>query len=147
MKRKQNLLTSDLTHLKEGVFLQLKEVLHQFLDDKVLIFCNTATVAKAVHQTLLDADQYPIYMDGSTSPKFKQQWLNDFINRESLKYLIGTATLATGTDGIDKVCDHLIILDDTDDAALRRQVIGRIMPRGEDSDASRKTVHRFVLPD
>lgn len=147
MKRKQNLLTSDLTHLKERVFLQLKEVLHQFPDDKVLIFCNTATVAKAVHQTFLDADQYPIYMDGSTSPKFKQQWLNDFINRESLKYLIGTATLATGTDGIDKVCDHLIILDDTDDAALRRQVIGRIMPRGEDSDTSRKTVHRFVLPD
>ena len=86
-------------------------------------------------------------IDGSTSPKFKQQWLSEFINQKSFKFLIGTATLATGTDGIDKVCDHLIILDDTDDAALRRQVIGRIMPRGEDSDASRKTVHRFVLPD
>lgn len=148
MKRKQNLLTSDLTRLKAGVFRQLKDILKQFpAEDKVLIFCNTATVARATQQTLLDAGRYPIYMDGSMTPKFKQQWLNKFIKHESYKFLIGTATLATGTDGIDKVCDHLIILDDTDDAALRRQVIGRIMPRGEDSDASHKTVHRFVLPD
>lgn len=147
MKRKQNLLTSDLTALKMEVFLQLQEIVQQFSEGKVLIFCNTATVARAAQKTILDAGQYPIYMDGSTSPKFKQQWLKEFINQESFKYLIGTATLATGTDGIDKVCDHLIILDDTDDAALRRQVIGRIMPRGKDSDVSRKTVHRFVLPD
>ena len=58
--------------------------------------------------------------------------------------LIGTASLATGTDGLDKMCDTLIILDDTDDDSLRRQLIGRIMPRGADTDTSKKKVYRFV---
>ena len=62
-----------------------------------------------------------------------------------LDVLVGTATLATGTDGMDKVCDQLIILDDTDDDALRRQLVGRIMPRGGDGDASSKSVYRFLL--
>ena len=44
--------------------------------------------------------------------------------------LVGTQTLATGTDGLDKMCDLLVILDDTEDNAMRRQLIGRIMPRG-----------------
>lgn len=61
-----------------------------------------------------------------------------------LDVLIGTAALATGTDGLDKVCDTLIILNDTDDDALRRQLIGRILPRGTDTDASMKKVYRFV---
>ena len=62
-----------------------------------------------------------------------------------LDVLVGTASLATGTDGLDKVCNQLIILDDTDDDSLRRQLIGRIMPRGEGGDASVKQVHRLVL--
>jgi hypothetical protein len=62
-----------------------------------------------------------------------------------LDVLVGTATLATGTDGLDKVCDTLIILDDTDDDSLRRQLVGRIMPRGTSTDASMKKVFRIVL--
>jgi hypothetical protein len=59
--------------------------------------------------------------------------------------LVGTASLATGTDGLDKMCDSLIILDDTEDDSLRRQLVGRIMPRGEAADASKKQVHRLLL--
>jgi hypothetical protein len=42
------------------------------------------------------------------------------------------------------MCNTLIILDDTDDDSLRRQLIGRIMPRGADTDASMKRVFRFL---
>ena len=59
---------------------------------------------------------------------------------------MGTTALATGTDGIDKVCDTLVIVDDVDDAALRRQLIGRILPRGLDTDLTNKRVLRFVYP-
>ena len=48
-----------------------------------------------------------------------------------LNALVGTQTLATGTDGLDKMCDMLVIIDDTEDNAMRRQLIGRIMPRGQ----------------
>ena len=48
------------------------------------------------------------------------------------------------TDGLDKMCDWLIILDDTEDDAMRRQLIGRIMPRGLDTDASGKHVYRVL---
>lgn len=79
---------------------------------------------------------------GKTSLAEKNSAVEAF-NRGDLKVLIGTSTLATGTDGMDKVCDHLIILDDTEDDAQRRQLIGRIMPRGASSDTSSKRVTRF----
>jgi superfamily II DNA or RNA helicase len=81
---------------------------------------------------------------GQTPAKKKSARLEAFKDGV-LDVLVGTATLATGTDGLDKVCDWLVIFDDTDDDALRRQLIGRIMPRGMDVDASRKNVHRLVL--
>lgn len=58
--------------------------------------------------------------------------------------LIGTATLATGTDGLDRVCDTLLILDDTEDDSLRRQLIGRIMPRGDFVSTTAKQVIRLM---
>jgi len=81
---------------------------------------------------------------GSTPAKQKAAYISAFKDGV-LDVLVGTASLATGTDGMDKMCDHLVILDDTDDDALRRQLIGRIMPRGADTDASNKIVHRLVL--
>jgi hypothetical protein len=45
------------------------------------------------------------------------------------------------------MCDTLIILDDTDDDSLRRQLVGRIMPRGEDTDATGKSVYRINVDD
>jgi hypothetical protein len=57
--------------------------------------------------------------------------------------LIGTATLATGTDGLDKVCNTLFIVNDTDDDALRRQLIGRILPRGDSASTTAKQIFRL----
>ena len=62
-----------------------------------------------------------------------------------MEVLVGTASIATGTDGIDKVSDLLILVDDTDDESLRRQIIGRILPRGADTDASKKVIYRLTF--
>jgi superfamily II DNA or RNA helicase len=105
----------------------------------VLVFATHATVAEAAARSLPDA----LLITGKTSEKLKAEILQHFRDGKA-DVLIGTATLATGTDGLDKVCDTLVILDDTDDAALRRQLIGRIMPRGADGDATTKHVYRIV---
>jgi hypothetical protein len=39
----------------------------------------------------------------------------------------------------------LILVDDTDDESLRRQIIGRILPRGADTDASKKVIYRLIF--
>ena len=109
-----------------------------------LIFTNHSTVADAVGRTLCEQKVKHAVVTGSTSPKKKESYLSAFRDGV-LDVLVGTASLATGTDGLDKVCDSLIILDDTEDDSLRRQLIGRIMPRGEDTDASKKQVHRILL--
>jgi superfamily II DNA or RNA helicase len=80
---------------------------------------------------------------GQTPKKTKELIIQEFRDGE-YDVLVGTASLATGTDGLDKMCDWLVILDDTDDDALRRQLIGRIMPRGSDTDASKKQVYRLT---
>ena len=66
-----------------------------------------------------------------------------------IRVLIGTASLATGTDGIDKICNEMIIVDDTDDDALRRQLVGRILPRGDvkPGDYLEKIAYRFTYED
>jgi superfamily II DNA or RNA helicase len=87
------------------------------------------------------------YVDGKVSARTKEERIEEF-RRGKLDVLIGTATLATGTDGIDKVCDTMIILDDTDDDSLRRQLVGRILPRGEsDPDYSKKVALQFIYSD
>lgn len=105
----------------------------------VLIYCNHSTVAEALAASLGGAD----LVTGDTSKK-KKDYICQRFREGKVKILVGTASLATGTDGFDKVCDRLIIVDDTEDDALRRQLVGRIMPRGEDSDATGKQVYRLV---
>lgn len=94
---------------------------------------------------------------GDTSAKEKQRKVDEFkadnnawrtypASYAEKNTLVGTATLATGTDGIDKVCDMMVILDDTDDNALRRQLVGRILPRGLDTSTEKdKVAYRFVF--
>ena len=81
---------------------------------------------------------------GKMTTHAKQHVVNQF-KTGAFDILVGTASLATGTDGIDKMCDHLLIVDDTQDDAQRRQLIGRILPRGEDVDVSNKVVTRLVF--
>jgi superfamily II DNA or RNA helicase len=110
----------------------------------VLIFAAHSTVAEALSKNMHTDKYLHRLVTGKTSGGLKADAIREF-NSKQVPFLIGTASLATGTDGMDKVCDTLIILDDTDDDALRRQLIGRIMPRGEGGDASIKKVYRFVL--
>lgn len=111
---------------------------------KVLVYATHATVAMALARTLGHLGPRVAVVTGSQTKAEKERLLRLF-KTGGCDILIGTATLATGTDGLDKVCDTLLILDDTDDDALRRQLIGRIMPRGEDTDASSKKVFRLLL--
>lgn len=95
----------------------------------VLLFCAHSTIADAVYEWLQTFDVDSEIITGKTSLKEKESIVRAF-NQRKVPVLVGTASLATGTDGMDKVCDMVIIVDDTDDAALRRQLVGRIMPRG-----------------
>lgn len=112
-------------------------------DTPVLVFCEHATVAQALAATLDREHVRHGLVTGALTTKRKQEVITKF-KMHYFPVLVGTASLATGTDGLDKMCDWLIILDDTEDPAKRRQLIGRIMPRGLDTDASGKHVYRVL---
>jgi superfamily II DNA or RNA helicase len=135
--------------IMEDGFLDVKvhKILDELIDEAdtpVLVFAMHQTVAAAASLSMFEAGLENGLVDGTLSTKTKAKIIEAF-KAGKLPVLIGTASLATGTDGLDKVCNTLIILDDTDDDAGRRQLIGRIMPRGADVDASMKRVHRIVL--
>lgn len=109
----------------------------------VLLFANSAKIATAAYESLKQSAMGVGLITGSTSKKNKLRILDEF-RTGGMSVLVGTASLATGTDGLDQVCDHLIILDDTNDNSLRRQLIGRILPRGLDTDASNKVIDRII---
>lgn len=108
-----------------------------------LVFAAHSTVADALGQSLFENRVKHAVVHGGTPAKKKAAYVEAFKDGV-LDVLVGTATLATGTDGMDKMCNTLIILDDTDDDALRRQLVGRIMPRGEGGDVTVKQVYRLV---
>lgn len=118
----------------DGNFLvdEVGTVLTQVVQDSptpVLVFAVHTAVAHAAARSM-DACGYTAQVvDGKMSKVTKNQVIEDF-KAGHLRVLVGTQTLATGTDGLDKVCDTLVILDDTEDGSMRRQLIGRIMPRG-----------------
>ena len=95
----------------------------------VLVFAVHKAVAQAAVRTLVKAQYKTRMVHGEMSPAVKLAAIQDFRDGY-LSALVGTQTLATGTDGLDKMCDVLVILDDTEDNAMRRQLVGRIMPRG-----------------
>ena len=114
-------------------------------DEKVLIYCNHSSVAEVLYDTLVHGGRVNL-VTGDTSPKEKDRLIEEFRSGDCMT-LIGTATLATGTDGLDKICDTMVILDDTDDASLRRQLVGRILARGVGGSNDDKVAWRFVYSD
>lgn len=137
-------LINDVGLLKLDVWDWLRDLIAD-ADTPVLIFAMHSTVAVAIERRLFaDTVWTAVLVTGDDSTKRKNQKIKEFVNGNA-KVCIGTASLATGTDGLDKMCNTLVIVDDTDDDAQRRQLIGRIMPRGKDSDATKKHVHRLVL--
>jgi hypothetical protein len=139
--RYQGLVAEDRC-LRDGVYAQVLRVVLR-ADKPVLIYANHATVAQALARTFDRTSMAYAIVTGDTSKTEKDQILLEFrLGQHPI--LIGTATLATGTDGLDRVCDTLLILDDTDDEALRRQLIGRIMPRGDSGSVADKQVFRLT---
>lgn len=129
--------------IRDHVYDELTQLVGQ-ANTPVLMFCNHSTVGQALSRALVAYGVEHAYVDGTTSKAWKLATLEQF-RQGSVDILIGTSTLATGADGLDKVCDLLVIVDDTEDDSLRRQLIGRIMPRGSDTDASKKVVARLTL--
>jgi hypothetical protein len=104
---------------------------------KWLVFAFHKTVAQALKRTV-PGNTWLI--DGDTNKKLVDPIKEQFIAAPG-GWLIGTTAIATGMDGVDKVCTSLLILDDIDgDPSLRRQLIGRILPRGSADDRPRLVV-------
>lgn len=113
--------------------------------DPVLIYCDKTSIAEPAAE-ILRANRFRSVelLTGKTSAKNKARIINDF-RQGRVDTLVATATLATGTDGLDKVCDRLLILQDTQDDSLRRQLVGRILARGDGNDDN-KVFRRLLLP-
>ena len=109
----------------------------------VLVYANHSTVARALSDTLMRSGVRHTLVTGATPKADKDRAIRSLIDGQA-RILVGTASLATGTDGLDRVCDTLLILDDTDDDALRRQLVGRILPRGGYTPDVEKKIFRMV---
>ena len=113
-------------------------------DVPVMMYCDSAAIARALHEKLQTNGVTSILVTGAHTREEKLQKLKSFIAGDA-EVLVGTASIATGPDGLDKVCNMLIIVDDTQDDSLRRQLIGRILPRGTDTDMSKKVIYRLTF--
>ena len=142
-ERRFNLIGTD-DRFRQSVYDELSRLVGDLPPTKVLMFCNSSRIAQALHQCLCANNVPAGIITGKDSKKVKEKELHRFIHGD-MEVLVGTASIATGTDGIDKVSDLLILVDDTDDESLRRQIIGRILPRGVDTDASRKVIYRLTF--
>lgn len=142
-RRKLHLIGDDGL-LRPEVYDELIELAGQ-TTGPVLVFCARSTIARAAYVTALEHNVRAGLVTYTPKQDEAIATLEAF-RRGELDVLFGTATMSTGVDGLDKVCDMLILLDDTDDDSLRRQVIGRILPRGTSSDISKKIVARLRLP-
>jgi superfamily II DNA or RNA helicase len=124
-----HMLVRDDGHLATPV----AELLVQAVDESptpVLVFAVHTAVAHAAVETLRTAGKRADVVHGKMS-KMTKNLIIDVFKDGQTDVLVGTQTLATGTDGLDKMCDLLVIIDDTEDDSMRRQLIGRIMPRGQ----------------
>lgn len=139
-------LVDDEGRIRDAVYDILTELAGQ-ATTPVLMFCNSSSIARTLFRTLEDHGVRAAVITGDT-PKKQKELLVGLFKQGGLDVLVGTATMATGLDGVDKVCNTLIIVNDIDgDHSLRRQLIGRILPRGEDSDATGKHIYRLVVND
>ena len=113
---------------------------------KWILFAQRKEIALRLKSDNEIAELKTVYIDGDTNVRDKQAAVKQFIEDPETEFLVGTASMATGTDGIDKVCKLMIIVDDTDDDSLRRQLIGRILPRGvvKPEDYLDRVAYRFI---
>lgn len=142
----------DDTGIKSRLVPPVAEELRDIINSHghTLVFATHKRVAWAAKTSLNELLALPgqmLVVDGDMNLSYKEHIIKEARNGD-VSVLIGTATLATGTDGLDKVFDSIVLLDDTEDDSLRRQLIGRIMPRGMDQKPGKvvgKYVYRFNL--
>jgi superfamily II DNA or RNA helicase len=128
---------ADDGRIRKGIYDQVVALLQTYPErGRWFIFCQHATVARALHRTLPGS----WIIDGDSSKKQIDHAVESF-SAADMGLLIGTTAIATGVDGIDKVCQSMLILDDIEgDPSMRRQLIGRILPRGLQDDRERIVV-------
>ena len=141
VRRRYNLLDDD-GYLRATAY-EVLEGLVGNAQGPVLMYCNSSQIARGVMKSLHRNNCLVSILTGQTSPKMGKSILDDF-RKGVIDILVGTATMRTGTDGLDRVCDTLIIIDDTEDDAARQQLIGRILPRGVEQPIDNKRVWRLV---
>jgi superfamily II DNA or RNA helicase len=98
-----------------------------------LLFCFHSTIAEAVHRSFFGPLGWETrILTGDDSSAAAGSTLNWFLSSDNpQRVLVGSGSLATGTDGLDRVCDQLLILDPQEgDPSFERQLIGRVLPRG-----------------
>lgn len=125
---------------------ETEETLVQIIENtegSVLIYCDHSTIAETVAFDLGVKVSNVYLLTGTMTTKIKNEVINKFRYSREKIILVGTSTMTTGTDGFDKVCHTLILYQDTPDDALRRQIIGRILPRGVDESQPDKRIIRF----
>lgn len=132
IERKHTVIDHMLVTPENFLVDEVRDTLIQVIKDSptpVLVFAVHTAVAHAAAMSLIEAKYVALVVNGKMSKLAKNDAIEDF-KLGRMNALVGTQTLATGTDGLDKMCDTLVILDDTEDGSMRRQLIGRIMPRG-----------------
>lgn len=127
--------------LHEDITESVMEMLAHYPDRKQwLVFCSHKTVADAANKSLSLRFREVFQIDGDTKGRDVEPIKSKFIASDR-GFLIGTTAIAEGLDGLDKTCQSLLILDDIrGDHAKRRQVIGRILPRGKGDELERVVV-------
>lgn len=135
-KRVSASLVTPQGYLVDGISAAMQELFESVPRSKWMVYCTHVDVADAVAKTW---EQYNIpvaQIDGRTK-NYESERLK-FVQTSGPALLVGTSAIAEGVDGIDKVCQSLLFLDDIDgDDAKRRQVIGRILSRGTDDGITR----------
>ena len=129
-RRRLILLQPEERELREEVI----DALHAYiapLARKFLLYSKDKIVAKAAVNSMERNTPYAVFViTGDTPTKQVPEIRDAFIHWDGPAVLVGTDAIAEGVDKLERVCDHLVILLDTDDDAKRRQFIGRVLPRG-----------------
>lgn len=128
--------------IHDDIWEKILEVAWQYTNFKQwLMFCSHKTVADALRKTFQVHMHEEVWtIDGDTKGGDVEPIKKAFVASDR-GILIGTTAIAEGLDGLDKTCHALLILDDIrGDHAKRRQVIGRILPRGKGDELERVVV-------
>lgn len=138
---RKHLYLTDNDILQKAIRKAIYALMKKYEGEKIIFFAQNTDIAYKLHHYLANTlGQKVVYVSGKT--KDKEEALKQFKDPNGAQYLIGTASISTGTDGLDTVCNVLVLVQDVwGDAAQRRQIVGRILPRGvgtEHTEADKK---------